>query len=67
LATVSAPLLAIQGVADPYGSMAQIDDIARHATQTQLLKLAGCGHSPHRDQPLAVGQAIEGFLKNLRA
>jgi pimeloyl-ACP methyl ester carboxylesterase len=67
LATVSAPLLAIQGVADPYGSMAQIDDIARHATQTQLLKLAGCGHSPHRDQPLTVGQAIEGFLKNLRA
>ena len=67
LATVSAPLLAIQGVADPYGSMAQIDDIARHAPQTQLLKLAGCGHSPHRDQPLALNQAIEGFLKNLRA
>jgi pimeloyl-ACP methyl ester carboxylesterase len=66
LTTVSAPMLAIQGVDDAYGSMAQIDDIARHAPQTQRLKLAGCGHSPHRDQPLAVNQAIEGFLKNLR-
>jgi pimeloyl-ACP methyl ester carboxylesterase len=59
-------MLAIQGVDDAYGSMAQIEDIARHAPHTQLLKLAGCGHSPHRDQPLAVNQAIEGFLENLR-
>ena len=66
LATVSAPLLAIQGVDDPYGSMAQIDDIAHHAPQTQLLKLADCGHSPHRDQPLAVNQAIEDFLGKIR-
>ena len=66
LSSVSAPLLAIQGVDDPYGSMAQIDEIARQAPQTQLLKLAGCGHSPHRDQPLAVSQAIEGFLKQFR-
>jgi pimeloyl-ACP methyl ester carboxylesterase len=66
LATVSAPMLGIQGVDDAYGSMAQIEDIARHAPHTQLLKLAGCGHSPHRDQPLAVNQAIEGFLENLR-
>lgn len=66
LTTVSAPLLAIQGVDDPYGSMVQIDDIARQAPQTQLLKLTGCGHSPHRDQPWAVSQAIQGFLKSLR-
>ena len=66
LAMVNSPLLAIQGVDDPYGSMAQIDEIAHHAPQTQLLKLADCGHSPHRDQPFAVGQAIDGFLKNIR-
>jgi pimeloyl-ACP methyl ester carboxylesterase len=66
LTTLSAPVLAIQGVDDPYGSMAQIDDIARHVPQTQLLKLADCGHSPHRDQPLAVNQAIEAFLQHLR-
>ena len=61
LAGIRAPVLAIQGWDDPYGSMAQIDDIVRHAPQTQVLKLTHCGHSPHRDQALAVTQAIEAF------
>lgn len=60
---IRAPVLAIQGWDDPYGSMAQIDDIVRHVPQTQALKLAGCGHSPHRDQALAVTQSIEAFLR----
>ena len=47
------PVLAIQGVDDEYGTMAQIDGIAAAAPQTVLLKLDDCGHSPHRDQPLA--------------
>ncbi|WP_300553722.1 alpha/beta hydrolase [Limnohabitans sp. Rim8] len=67
LTKIRAPVLAIQGVDDPYGSMAHIEDIARLAPQTQLLQLTRCGHSPHRDQPLAVNQTIEAFLKNLRA
>lgn len=64
---ISAPLLAIQGEDDPYGTMAQIDDIARAAPHTQLLKLPGCGHSPHRDQSTAVMQAIGAFLDDLTA
>jgi len=67
LTGLSAPLLAIQGESDPYGSMAQIDDIARAAPQTQLLKLADCGHSPHRDQAEAVVHGIEAFWLGLRA
>jgi len=66
LTRIGGPVLTIQGVEDPYGSMAQIDEIARHAPQTQQVKLAGCGHSPHRDQPMAVNQAIGDFLKPLR-
>ena len=62
IASIRVPLLAIQGEDDPYGTMAQIDDIAAAVPQTQLLKLAPCGHSPHRDQPEAVAQAIENFL-----
>jgi pimeloyl-ACP methyl ester carboxylesterase len=57
------PLLAIQGHEDPYGSMAQIDEIARRTPHTRLLKLPACGHSPHRDQPEAVGRAIADFLR----
>ena len=59
---ITAPLLAIQGEDDPYGTMAQIDDIAASAPQTRLLKLPGCGHSPHKDQPEAVIEAIRAFL-----
>lgn len=64
LASVRAPLLAIQGEDDPYGTMAQIDDIAAVVPHAQLLKLPQCGHSPHRDQPESVAQAIGAFLLN---
>jgi pimeloyl-ACP methyl ester carboxylesterase len=30
-----------------------------------LLKLPGCGHSPHRDQPEAVAQAVQTFMRDL--
>lgn len=63
--SLSAPLLAIQGEDDAYGTMAQIDDIARHVPHTQLLKLAQCGHSPHKDQTAAVNAAIARFLSGL--
>lgn len=63
LSGIKAPLLAIQGETDPYGTMAQIDDIARAAPHAQLLKLPACGHSPHRDQPEAVERAVQAFLQ----
>jgi pimeloyl-ACP methyl ester carboxylesterase len=62
ISAISAPLLAIQGEDDPYGTMAQIDEIARAVPQTRQVKLPRCGHSPHKDQPEAVAQAIEAFL-----
>lgn len=62
LGAIRAPLLAIQGESDPYGTMAQIDEIARSVPQAQLLKLPDCGHSPHRDQPEAVTLAVQDFM-----
>ena len=67
LPRIQAPLLAIQGEQDPYGSMAQIDDIAARVPHAQLLKLTDCGHSPQRDQAEAVTQAIARFGATLRA
>ena len=64
---ITAPLLAIQGEDDAYGTMAQIDDIARHVTHAQRVKLAACGHSPHRDQPAQVNVAMAQFLATLTA
>jgi pimeloyl-ACP methyl ester carboxylesterase len=56
------PLLAVQGEDDEYGTLAQIRGIAELAPQTQLLELAHCGHSPHRDQPEALIAAVQGFV-----
>ncbi len=63
LPQIACPLLAMQGIDDEYGTMAQIDGIAKHAPQTQLRKLPQCGHSPHRDQADAVIAAISFFMK----
>ena len=51
LPLIRCPVLAVQGENDEYGTMAQIDGIARAVPQTQRLKLATCRHSVHRDQP----------------
>lgn len=62
LPQITCPLLAIQGVNDEYGTMLQIDGIARAVPQAQLVKLENCGHSPHRDQPQAVIDAVRRFV-----
>lgn len=62
LPKVQAPILAIQGHQDEYGTMLQIEEIARLAPRARLLKLSDCGHAPHRDQPEAVIGAVRDFF-----
>jgi pimeloyl-ACP methyl ester carboxylesterase len=64
IAAVEAPVLAIQGVDDEYGTLAQVDGIARAVKRVELVKLARCGHSPHRDQPEAVIRAAVEFARS---
>ena len=63
LAAIECPLLAVQGLDDEYGSLEQVHGIARRAAQTEVVELADCGHSPHRDQPQ---QLIDLSLRFLR-
>lgn len=64
LPEIHCPLLAIQGYADEYGSMAQLDAIARQVSgPVELLRLEHCGHSPQQDQPETVAAAIVEFVK----
>jgi pimeloyl-ACP methyl ester carboxylesterase len=63
LPAIRCPLLAIQGKDDEYATMAQLDGIKRQVPQTELLKLAACRHSPHRDQPQAVVDAALRFIR----
>ncbi len=61
--TIAAPVLAIQGRDDPYGSLAQIDEIDLPAAQITRMVLGDCGHSPHRDQVEDVNRSIDDFLR----
>ena len=52
LATISCPVLAVQGTDDEYGTLAQVRAIARLLPgRATVLELERCGHSPHRDRP----------------
>ena len=62
---ISAPLLAIQGLGDEYGTLAQLDELALAAPQTVQLRLPDCGHSPQRDQPDRTLEAVAAFLQPL--
>ena len=62
IAPIACPLLAVQGVDDEYGTLAQIRGIQRRVPQTKLLELPRCGHSPHRDQPQALMDATVAFI-----
>ncbi len=67
LPAIRCPLLAIQGDGDEYGTMAQVDAIARQAGgPVEILKLEQCGHSPHKDQPEKVIRAVVDFVRRCR-
>lgn len=52
LAAVRAPLLVLQGAEDEYGTWAQVEAVEEGVSgPAQAVRLAGCGHAPHRDRP----------------
>ena len=67
LPRIRCPILAMQGVDDEYGTMEQIERIARGATSTRvaLVRIPDCGHSPHRDQPQSVIEEVLRWLPTL--
>ncbi len=66
LPRIRCPMLAIQGFDDEYGTMAQLEAISRQAGgPVELLRLAQCRHSPHRDQPKVVIEAMARFVDRL--
>jgi pimeloyl-ACP methyl ester carboxylesterase len=66
LRSVRAPVLLIQGDADQYGTMRQLDLIEQGVTGTVTrVELAGCGHSPHAERREATVEAVVSFLAGL--
>jgi pimeloyl-ACP methyl ester carboxylesterase len=65
LPQIGCPVLAVQGYDDEYGTMAQLDEIARRVKgPCELLKLENCGHAPFRDQPQKTLEAVLRFIRN---
>lgn len=62
---IEAPVLAIQGLDDPYGTMAQIEQIELPVGQITRCALPQCGHSPHRDQAGPTLELITDFLAGI--
>jgi len=66
LAGIRCPVLAMQGVDDAYGTMAQLDAIAAGVSgPCELVKIEACGHSPHREQPQVMLDAIVRFVESV--
>lgn len=61
---IHAPVLAIQGADDVYGTLRQIEEIHPAGPITREV-LPHCGHSPHKDQPEAAMQLVARFLQKI--
>lgn len=59
---IRAPVLAVQGENDEYGSMRQVLGIQEKLTSTEVVALPACGHSPHRDQPQQLTDIVATFV-----
>jgi len=64
---IACPVLAIQGEDDEYGTMEQMRRIGAKVKDVELLALEDCRHSPHRDQPDAVLEAVTRFVDRIAA
>ena len=61
---IQAPVLAVQGRQDPYGTLQQLEDIRPDSGLIDRCILDHCGHSPHRDQTQACTDRIVSFLSH---
>ena len=65
LPAIRCPILCIQGEGDEYGTRAQVEAIAARVPGSEVVMLANCQHSPHRDQAEATLEATLQFLQRL--
>ena len=61
---ITAPVLALQGADDTYGSLRHLDELHTAGTVERHV-LPDCGHSPHKDQAHKSLDLVAGFVKGL--
>ena len=72
VAKIVAPILAIQGDHDEYGTFAQLDALAAASGgSVETRRMSGVGHSPHRDREASIldetGRFIDALFSSDRA
>jgi pimeloyl-ACP methyl ester carboxylesterase len=68
LEAIRIPVLALQGVDDPYGSDEQLRVLERHVRAPAKTRLiAGARHSPHLESPAETLSAIAAFVRECLA
>lgn len=66
LATIRCPVLCIQGEEDEYGTPAQVNAIGAQVPGTEIVMLANCRHSPHRDQRDTTLENMAEFVARIK-
>jgi pimeloyl-ACP methyl ester carboxylesterase len=66
LPAITCPVLLVQGDADPYGSVAQLDAIERGvAGPCRRIVLRGVGHAPHAEAPADTLAVVTEFVREV--
>ena len=66
LPAIQVPVLAIQGLDDPYGTMAQIEAIqCASGTPIDVWRLENCAHAPHLERSDVVLPIIRDFIRRV--
>jgi pimeloyl-ACP methyl ester carboxylesterase len=66
LGAITCPVLLVQGAADPYGTIAQLDAIERGvAGSCRRVVLPGIGHTPHLDAPAETRAVVSEFVRQV--
>ena len=66
LPNIKVPVLVLQGEDDEYGTQRQVEiirDSCNGPVETTIFP--HCGHSPHRDHPLAVRESVKNFVRKI--
>ena len=66
LDNITAPLLAVQGADDQYGTLDQLAALGRHChAPVEMSVIEKCGHAAHLEQPEQTLDVISRFVKQL--
>ncbi|WP_231974121.1 alpha/beta fold hydrolase [Pseudonocardia sp. HH130630-07] len=65
LGAITAPVLGVQGDADPYGSAVHVRTVAERAAGPVALTTLPCGHDPHLELPATTTAVVTRFLDGL--